>query len=130
MSIRSEIEKRVIDWAALQSPVIPVALEGVPFTKPKTGSYLRIWFLPKDVTNPTIDALRKRTKGFFQIDCCTLDGTGSAVVETLADNVAALFPVVPKVGTVSIEQFPQIGQALIQDLWRVIPLTISYRQES
>jgi hypothetical protein len=130
MSIRSELETRIKVWADAQSPPIPVAFEGIPFNKPKIGPWLRVWMLANVTINPTVDAARKRTKGIMQVDCCVLDGTGSAAVEALANSVAALFPVLPKTGTVSIEQPPQTGQAFPQDLWRIIPVTISYRQES
>ena len=132
MSIRSEIESRLLSWAASQSPAIPVSLEGVAFTKPTVGNYLEVFFLGSATTNPTIDGTRVRNIGTVQVNCCVPDGTGSKNVEALAQSIVNLFPVVPKsiMTTVSVEQTPQTSQALINNTFRFIPVRIKYRQES
>jgi hypothetical protein len=101
--------------------------------KPTTGgNYLEVFFLVSNTTNPTIDALRTRTKGIVQVNCYTPDGKGSAGVEALAQGIVNLFPVFPKsyMPTVSIEQTPASNQALVDASWRFIPVRISYRQEA
>ncbi len=130
MTIRSELEAPLAAFA--QTNNIPVAWEGQPFTKPTTGDYLRIFFLAKTITNPTIAFTDKRIRGLVQIDVCVPDGKGSKHVEELAEAVAALYPAANKQAfpTVSIEQHPQIGRAMIDGNFRVVPITIEYRQES
>lgn len=130
MTIRSELEAPLATYATANN--IPVAWEGKPFTKPTTGDYLRIFFLNKSITNPTIDFESKRTRGMVQIDVCVPDGKGSKHAEELAEAIAALYPAANKqaFATVSIEQHPQIGRAMIDTNFRIIPVTIEYRQES
>lgn len=133
MTIRSEIESRLITWAQAQVPPILVSLEGVPFTKPTDGSaYLQIFFLGSASTNTSVDGLGVRVRGIAQINCCVPDGKGSKQVEALSQNIVDLFPVVPKslFTTVSIEQTPSVGQAMIDATWRIVPVTIKYRQEN
>ncbi len=131
MTIRSELEAPIATFA--QTNNIPVAWEGQPFDKTKVvGDYLRIFFLQKNITNPTVAFTDKRIRGLVQIDVCVPDGKGSKHVEELAEAVAALYPAANKQAfpTVSIEQHPQIGRAMIDGNFRVVPITIEYRQES
>jgi hypothetical protein len=70
MSIRSEIESRLLAWAKAQSPEVPVALENVPFTKPSTGAYVQIFFLDPYTVHPDVACERERETGVFQVDVC------------------------------------------------------------
>lgn len=132
MSIRSELEGTLLTWAAAQSPPLLVCVEGVPFVKPTNAPYLQVWLTSSVTTNPTVDGKRKRVRGFVSVNICVPDGKGSKQAEDLAQQIVDLFPVVPKslFTTVSIEQTPQTGQAMIDNAFRVIPVTIRYRQES
>lgn len=129
MSIRSELETRLKTWADAQSPKIPIAFEGVPFTKPPGTPFLQAYLMPAVTINPTVDGIRSREVGIFQVNCWVADGKGSAEAEALARNIINLFPLVPKTGTVSIEKTPSMASPLIDDGWRVVPVTITYRQE-
>jgi hypothetical protein len=130
MSLRSELETRLANWASAQSPPIPVAWEGFPFVPPQNGGpYIQPFLLANTVTNATVDAARTRTRGNFQINVWVKDGKGSKVVEDLSNTIAALYPVLPKVGTVSVESPPQTSAAFTNVDWRVITISISYRQE-
>lgn len=130
MSVRSELETRLAVWAAAQQPPILVAYEGVPFTPPTSGSYLQPFLLANTVTNITVDGKRIRTRGNFQINCWTKDGTGSKIIEDLANTVSLLYTVLPIIGTVRIVSNPQTSAAFTNADWRVISITIPYRQES
>jgi hypothetical protein len=130
MSIRSEIESRLLAWADAQTPKVPVALEGVGFTKPATGGYVSIFFLDPMIVNPDVAAERERETGIFQIDVCLPSGTGTKACEDLASSVRALFPVLPKRGTVSIESPPQKSAFRPRtDGYLVCHVSVSYRQE-
>lgn len=130
MTIRTELEAPLRLYATTNN--IPVAWEGVPFTKPTGTPYLQIFFLDKSISNPTVEFSRKRTRGFVQINVCVPDGNGSKQVENLAEDIAALYPAADKqaFATVSIEQHPQIGRAMIDANFRIIPISVEYRQES
>lgn len=127
-NIRQELELRLKDWANSQSPKIPVAWEGKPFTKPTSGVYLQPFLLPTKPMNPSVDGKLIREFGIFHVNCWGIDGQGVGAVEQLAQNIVDLFPILPKVGTVSIEQTPAIENPIIDSGWRVIPVTISYRR--
>lgn len=128
MSVRSELEGRLATFATAQN--IPVSWEGVPFTPPSSGPYLQAVMLASATKNSTVDATRTRTTGNFQINVVGFDGLGSKQVEDLATLVVALYPVMPKAGTVSIESPPQTGAAILLTGKRIIPITIAYRQEN
>lgn len=131
MTIRSEIESRLLAWAAAQNPPIPVALENVSFTKPGAGkSYLQVFFLNSATVNTDVSATGERETGIVQINCCVPQGTGAGAGDNLAESIKSLFPVLPKTGTVSIERPAQTSAAIMRDDgYRVIPVSISYRVE-
>lgn len=130
MTIRSELEARIITWADAQSPKIPVALENVSFTKPTIGGYLETFFLASVTVNPDVEASRERETGILQVNCCVPQGNGTKAANELVAAIITLFPVLPKTGTVSIEHPPQKSNGLPRDdgFW-IVPISISYRQE-
>jgi hypothetical protein len=131
MTIRSELEAPLVSYGLANN--IKVSLEGIAFDATKTTEYLKITFSDRTIINPTVEFVRKRTRGFVQIDVYCPDGKGSKRVEELAEAVAALYPPYNKqlFPTVSIEGYPQISKARSADTnFRVISVTIWYRQES
>lgn len=130
MTIRSELEAPLAAYCAANS--IALSREGVPFDRTKFTEYLQIFFLDSSTINPYVEFSHKRIRGYVQINVCCPDGKGSKRVEELAEAVAALYPADNKqaFATVSIEQHPQIGRAMIDANFRVVPVTVSYRQES
>lgn len=129
MTIRSEIESRLAAWASSQTPKIPVAYENVSFSKP-SGQFLEVYMLPGSAKNNGVDAVGVRTTGTFQINCYSPVGGGMAAVEALAAAVVALYPVVPKTGTVSIEAPLNASQAMPMDGFMCIPVRGRYRVET
>lgn len=128
MTIRTEIETRLATFAAAQAPPIPVAYENQKFIKPATGSYLEIFFLDTTDRNRNLSA-EIRTFGKFQISCYGQIGTGMKDLEELVQQVKNLYPVLPKTGTVSIEQPLSSSQSLVVDNFVCVPVTGSYRVE-
>lgn len=125
--IRAELEARLKTWADAQT--IPIAFEGVPFTKPDV-SYLECFLLPGPTLNKTVDGKRKTYIGIFQVNCWFKSGTGMGVGEKLSQSVIDLFPILPKIGSVSVEQTPSADKALPDNGWEIIPVTIKYRMET
>lgn len=129
MSARTEIETTLANFLNTLAPAIPVAWEGVPFNKPTSG----IWVQPFMVSNTpvcaNIGAQRFRTIGTYQINVFFKDGEGSAKVEAFANQIAALYPVFPKSGTVSFDK-PTNAQTPYTDTdFRVVPVRIVWRTE-
>ena len=129
MSIRSELEGRLKDWAVSQIPRLPIAYEATPLTKPTTGMFLQPFLLPAMTQNPTVDANRTRELGIFHVNCWAKEGEGLYKLEALADEIVKLFPILPKVGSVSIERTPSKHQPMYDSGWVIIPVVIYYRRE-
>ena len=107
---------------------IPVAYENVTFVKPST-TFIELYIIPATTVNPTVAAKRATLYGMIQFNIYCKSGEGSKKSEDLAQEIIDLFPVVPKVGTVSIEQTGSIMNPLYDSQWRVLPVRIRYRQE-
>jgi len=129
MSARSEIETRINNWAKAQVPPIPVAFEGVSFTKP-AGPYLEVFMLGGNSKSRNVAADGVRTYGIFQVNCYAPANKGMGEVEALRDNIVALFPVLPKMGTVSIEQPLSWSGSDVIDGHVLVPVRGNYRIES
>ena len=130
MTIRGDIESRLLSFAAAQTPPIPVALEGVPLTRPTNSTfYFELFFLPSTTTTVTLGARHIRQRGMVQINVWTVDGHGSGALEAMADQVAALYPVVPITQNTIITKYPATGVQRQDSTWRCIPVYVSYRQE-
>lgn len=125
-TLRKEIEDKVAAWATTKN--IPIAYENITFTKPTT-TWIELYIIPATTVNPTVNAKRATLYGMIQFNIYTKSGEGSKKSEDLAQELIDLFPVVPKTGTVSIEQTGSIMNPLYDSQWRVLPVRIRYRQE-
>jgi hypothetical protein len=131
MNIRQEVESAIAAFAAAQSPAISVAYEGVAFNKPVGSPYLQVVFLNNAIKNATVDAMRQRVYGSFQVMVCVPDGKGMKQLDTLTSAVAALFPVYDKAkySTFSVEQPANISPPMTDAAFRVAVVRVQYRQE-
>lgn len=130
MSARSEIETRINTWAKAQTPPVPVAFEGVNFTKPVNGPYIEVYMLGVNSRNRDVAANGVRTYGMFQINCYAPANKGMGEVEALRDSMVALFPVLPKTGMVSIEAPLSWSGSTVADGNAFVPVRGNYRTES
>lgn len=129
MNIRQEVEKAVATFAASQN--IPVAYEGVAFTKPTNSSWLEVTFLDPSVMNPTVDGERIRKRGVVQIDVYVVDNKGSKSLDELTEAITRLFPFHDKARytTFSVEQTPNVSSPMIDGIFRWAAVRVKYRQE-
>jgi hypothetical protein len=125
-TIRKEIEDKVAAWATPKN--IKVAYENVTFVKPD-NTFIELYIIPATTVNPTVNAKRATMYGFIQFNIYCKSGEGTKKSEELAQEIIELFPVVPKIGTVSIEQTGSIMNSLYDAQWLVTPVRIRYRQE-
>lgn len=126
-TLRKEIEDKVALWAISKN--IKIAYENVPFTKPDS-TFVELYIIPATTVNPTVDAKRATQYGLIQFNIYCKAGEGTKKSEDLAQELIQLFPVVPKSGTVSIEQTGSIMAPLYDAQWRVLPVRFRYRQEN
>lgn len=133
-TIRSELTKRLQAWADAQSPVVQISHEGEAFTKPTDGSsFLQAFVLPAITVNPTLSGRQVREVGIFQVNCWVKEGgalQGAGRSDRLAQSIIDLFPIVPKFSVVSVERTPYTSPPILQDGYRVTPVTIQYRLET
>ncbi len=132
VEIRSKITIALASWAAAKSPAIPVCREGMAFTKPTNfGTFIELNIIPADTFTASVDGTRKRYLGEVICNIWVKDGIGTGLAETLAEEIAALFPVVPKSYLpVSVEQTPSVKRAILDGSgYRVVPVCFSYRAE-
>jgi hypothetical protein len=131
--IRAELETKVKAWADAQTPPIPVAFENVGYTKPADGQtpFLETFTIPNTTMNKEVSGSRKTYLGIFQVNCWAPKNAGTNPVNTLAQSIIDLFPLVPKTGSVSIEQTPSAGRLTMDDSnWVIRPVMIRYRYEA
>lgn len=130
MTIRSELETRIKNWAAAQSPALTVAYENVPYSKPADKTpFVECYIAPLETIDVTVDGTRQRNIGIFYVNVWTPDGKGSGQSDRIVSSLVAAFPIVPKTGSVSIEKTPSAKQPLYTDGWRVVQVSIKYRYE-
>ena len=128
-TLRKEIEDKVRAWANSQSPAIKIAYENVPFEK-TDDTFIQLYIIPAASVNSTVDAKRVTLLGILQFNIFTKAGEGTKKSEDLAQALIDLFPVFPKIGTVSIESSGYIMSPLYDAQWRVTPVRFNYRQEN
>lgn len=128
-TLRNELESKLLAWANSQTPQIKIAFENIEFTKPDT-TFMEVYIIPATSVNPTVDVKRVSLYGTFQCNIYTKAGEGTKKAEDLAQSLIDLFPVVPKSGTVSIEQTGSIMNPLYDSQWRILPVRFRYRQEN
>lgn len=129
-AIRAALESRLATWAATKS--LQVAYQNVPFNPP-AGTYLRAFILPAQTHSDDLAGAHRAQRGIWQINVVAQIGTGPGAAETLAENIATLFPVnEPNLRAVGIciTHPVTIGQG-IQDSERYsVPCWCRYRMDT
>lgn len=130
--IAAALESRLKAWAEAQVPPVPVAFEDVAFNKPTNGTpWLEPILIPNDTMNKEVSGGRKTYLGFFQVNVWAPKGEGMGRARSLAQSIVNLFPLLPKVGAVSIEATPTASRPMDGDQnWKIVPVLIKYRYES
>lgn len=132
--VRSALETRLSNWAQAQSVVPAIAFENRNFTKPTASKDAPLWveckLLPNQPFSRDTTAQNETFIGFFQINIWCPTGIGMGKAEAMANSISQEFPVVPKIGGISIEKPPKVGAPLQDSGWIIVPVLISYRYES
>ena len=129
--IRSTLDAIVLNYANNQSPPIPVAIEDVTFTRNLSLPYLETFLLPSKTLQRSVDALTRREVGIYQINVWQQSGSGMGLMEGIAEDIVALFPVIPKRSIVSIDRIPSVSKSITDNAgWRGLAISVYYRLES
>jgi hypothetical protein len=130
--IRSKITTILANWAAAHSPVIQIVREGQSFPKPDIPTaFIQLFVIPADTLAHSTDARGKRYLGDVHCNIWSPQSEGAGNAEAIAEEIAALFPIVPKtLLPVSIETFPSIKTPIVDDSgYRITPVCFSYRAQ-
>lgn len=134
MTTRQELESKLQTFASAQTPTLPIAFENQSFVRPDQTSdnfWLECYLMPGPTITATVDASTNRERGIWCVNVWRPSNKGAGKLELLAEQIIKLFPVIPKVGTVSIEQPGSKSKINITaDGWACIALSFPYRVES
>lgn len=133
--IRSLFEGRLKTWATARVPALPIAYEDIPFTPPADGSpYLRAFLLPANTTSEDLEGKHTAYRGVFQVSVVTKAGIGRGAAESIADELAALFPnnlaMTKTTFTVFVRSPMSTAQAQQGDTTTTLPLSFTYRADT
>jgi hypothetical protein len=133
--IRSLFEGRLKTWATARVPALPIAYEDVAFTPPTDGSpYLRAFLLPANTTSEDLEGKHTAYRGVFQVSVVTKAGIGRGAAESIADEIAALFPnnlaMTKTTFTVYVRSPMATASAQQSDTTTTLPLSFTYRADT
>ena len=130
MSVRNELTVRLANLAATLN--IPVAYENVSFVPPPNSApFLETVLMPSTTVDVTVDGTRQRETGFLQVNVWSKQGVGTKQSDDICNAIKSAFPLIPKIGDVSIEATPSIRQAIDDKSgYRIVPVIINYRLET
>ena len=81
--------------------------------------------------NNELSGSRKTHLGILEVRCWCPSGKGMGAVEQLSNSIINLFPLLPKVGGVSVEKTPYAEDYLLDEAgWVIVPVLVFYRYES
>jgi hypothetical protein len=90
--IRSLFEARLATWAKARTPVLRIAYQNVSFTPAANETYLRAFAIPAGTDSNDLAGAHRLFTGLFQVTIVTPSNSGTGAGETLADQLAALYP--------------------------------------
>lgn len=129
--IRQLYEQRLATWAAAKP--IPVAWDNVKFTPP-AGPYIRASLLPADTTSIDLAGEHRGYLGLFQLSVHVPLGSGAGAAEALADELAALFPMMLRLDSgafwVQVTSPPSSYPGLTGDTHYMVPVRFKYRADT
>lgn len=131
--IRSAFESRLNTWAAGRTPALRVAWQNVTFT-PSTYPYLRAFIVPAETDSIDLAGDHRAYTGIFQVNIIAETGKGSKLVEEIAEEIAALFPLNDRMtvtdGVVLVYSPMNEGPALPDGGTYTLPVWCRYRMDT
>ena len=89
--IRLIYQERLDEWATAKG--LRVEYQGASFEPGDVEAYLRAFLLPAGVNSNTLAGDHKAYTGLFQVSIVTPSGYGATAAESIADDLACLFPI-------------------------------------
>ncbi|AIC20575.1 hypothetical protein EY04_17175 [Pseudomonas chlororaphis] len=132
--IASIYEARVIGWAKALPVPLKVVVENEAYQPADGETYLRAFTLPADTASNTLGGDHRLYTGVFQISIVTPAGKYRGVGGTLADQIAALFPLYERntknaLTVVTMTPVDQ-GPGIPADTTYTVPVSFEYRSDT
>ncbi|WP_214510559.1 DUF4128 domain-containing protein [Pseudomonas brassicacearum] len=132
--IRSLLESRLSAWASARMPALRIAFQNVAFTPNSGETYLRAFLLPAGTDSNDLAGAHRLYTGVFQITIVTPTGNGPSGAETIADELAALYPLNDRLIrnglTVLIMTPVEPGPEQTEDTAFALPVSFQYRADT
>lgn len=130
--IRAALESRLATWAAARVPALPIAYENT--TGAPALPCLRTHLLPARTTSDTLEGTHRAYRGVFQVAIVVPIGAGPALAETIAGELADLFPVNLRLPngaiTVQVTGPASAAPALQHESDFTVPVSLPYRTDT
>ncbi|MBV4552275.1 DUF4128 domain-containing protein [Pseudomonas sp. SWRI102] len=132
--IRALLESRLKAWASARTPTMRIAYQNVPFAPNSGETYLRAFLLPAGTDSNDLAGAHRLYTGLFQITIVTPTGNGPAGAETIADEIAALYPLNDRLirnGLTALIMTPvEPGPEQTEDTAFALPVSFQYRADT
>lgn len=132
--IRSLLEARLKAWAAARTPALRIAYQNVAFTPSNDEIYLRAFLIPAGTDSNDLAGAHRLYTGVFQITIVTPTGNGPSGAETIADELAILYPLNDRLvrnGLTALIMTPvEPGPELTEDTAFALPVSFQYRADT
>lgn len=132
--IASIYEARLIAWAKALPVPIKVVVENEAYEPGNGATYLRAFTLPGDTSSDTLAGDHKLYTGVFQVSIVAPSGKYRGAAGTLADQIAALFPLYERntKGALTVVTMTPVapGPGIPDDTTYAIPVSFTYRADT
>jgi hypothetical protein len=132
--IASIYEARLITWAKALPVPLKVVVENEAYTPVADATYLRAYTLPADTASNTLAGDHKLYTGVFQVSVVTPSGKFRGAAGTLADQIAALFPLYERntKSTLTVVTMTPVdqGPGIPDDTTFTVPVSFQYRADT
>lgn len=133
LQIRGAFQGRLSTWATDRTPALPIAWQNVPFT-PGTYPYLRAFLMPAETDSLDLAGEHRAYTGIFQVNIISETNKGTLLVEEIAAELEALFPLNERIvvagGEVLIYTPMSLGPALPDGGTFTLPVWCRYRMDT
>ncbi|MGX9379037.1 phage tail terminator-like protein [Pseudomonas sp. JQ36] len=133
-TIASIYEAKLIAWAKALPTPLKVVVENEAYTPVDGATYLKAFTLPGDTTSSTLAGDHKLYTGVFQVSIVTPSGKYRGAAGTLADQIAALFPLYERTtkGVLTVVTMTPVeqGPGISGDTIYTVPVSFMYRADT
>lgn len=132
--IASIYEAKLIAWARALSTPLKVVVENEAYSPGDNDTYLKAFTLPGDTASNTLGGDHRMYTGVFQVSIVTPLGQYRGPAGTIADQIAALFPVNERntKGVLTVVTMTPVeqGPGIPGDSTYTVPVSFTYRADT